>query len=744
VAGPRPTPTKRQVLDFIKESPTPVGKREIARAFGLRGSDKIALKSLIRELENEGLLDRGRKRRVRPAGALPPVLIIDVVDIDSDGEVLCKPARWEEKAPPPVIYLRQGKRRGPAPGKGDRVLANVLRAGKNTYTAEAIRVLGSGPKALLGIYEERGTSGAIRPTTRGRASEYAVAPDDRNGAVNGEVVAIEILSSGRGSARARVVERIGPINDPRTYSLIAIHSREIPTDFSPDSRAEAAAAGPIGLDDRTDLRDIPLVTIDGADARDFDDAIWAEPDKDGKGGWQIIVAIADVAAYIRPGEALDRDAYKRGTSVYFPDRVVPMLPEEISNGWCSLLPNEPRPCLAVRMTIDAEGNLRKHVFMRGLMRSAARLSYEQVQKAKDGFPDDTTGPLLDTVIEPLYGAYAALLNAREKRGTLDLDIPELSIVIGENGHVAQIEPRARLDSHKLIEEFMIAANVAAAESLESKGAPVMYRAHEAPSMEKLEGLRQSLAALDYKLVKGAVRPIHFSGILERAAGDGNSRIVNDLVLRSQSKAIYGPENPGHFGLALQRYCHFTSPIRRYPDLLVHRALIAAHQLGDDGLPPGDGERFDEMGETLSLAERRAEAAEREARERYVTAFLSDRIGAEFPGRISGVTRFGLFVTLDNIGADGLIPISTLPSDYYDHDEPLNRLVGRDSGQIFTLGESVTVSLSEANTDTGGLVFEMVTGGTKGTGIRSRRKGAPRRGNPGKKPSRRKKPGTSRR
>jgi ribonuclease R len=734
VSGPPASPTKRQILDFINESPTPVGKREIARAFGIRGGDRVALKALLKELQDEGLLDRGRKRQVRPAGTLPPVLIIDVVDITSDGDVLCRPSRWEEDSPPPAIYLRAGKRRTPAPGKGDRVLARVDRTGRNTYSAEAIRVLGSGPQTLLGIYEQRESGGIIRPTARGRASEYTVAADDRNDAQSGEVVAIEVLSRGRRALRARVIARIGPIDDPRTFSLIAIHSRDIPTEFSPDALAQAAAAGPVGPKGRTDLRDIPLVTIDGADARDYDDAVWAAPDEDGKGGWQIIVAIADVAAYVRPGDAIDRDAVSRGTSVYFPDRVVPMLPEEISNGWCSLLPGEDRGCLAVRMSIDAEGNLRKHVFTRGVMRSAARLTYDQVQKAKDGYPDDKTGPLMQTVIEPLYGAYRALLAAREKRGTLDLDLPELAVVLGEDGHVAQIEPRARHDSHKLIEEFMIAANVAAAESLEAKGAPVMYRVHEPPSMEKLEGLRHSLSALGYKLIKGAVRPIHFSGILARAAQEGNAKLVNDLVLRSQSKAVYGPENYGHFGLALARYCHFTSPIRRYPDLLVHRALIAAHRLGDGGLPEGSAEQFEDLGEKLSIAERRAESAEREARERYVTAFLSDKVGATFPGRISGVTRFGLFVTLDGIGADGLVPISTLPWDYYVYDDALNRLVGRDSGQVFSLGEAVTVALREANTDTGGLVFELKDGGSNAPRRKTGKKLSVR---PGRKPANKK-------
>jgi len=741
VTGNPPAPTKQQILDFIAESPGPIGKREIARAFGIRGGARIALKAVLKEMQNEGLLDRGARRRVRAAGALPPVAVIDVIEIDADGDVSCRPARWESESPPPVIYLRSGRQAIAAPSKGDRILARLKKVPGGGYDAEIIRVLGSGPRVMIGVYTRRGAHGVIRPTSRGRTPDYTVAAQHRAGARDGDVVMAEALPAARGlDNRAKIVERLGPIDDPATYSLIAIHSREIPVEFSPDAMAVAAAAGPMTLEGRTDLRDLALVTIDGADARDYDDAVWAQKDA---AGWRIIVAIADVAAYVRPGDALDRDAYEHGTSVYFPDRVVPMLPEAISNGWCSLLPGEDRPCLAVRLAIGSDGVLRGHEFIRATMRSAARLTYEQVQQARDGAPDADTAPLATRVIEPLYGAYKALLKAREARGTLDLDLPELAISLGQDGHVAAIAPRPRLDSHRLIEEFMIAANVAAAQSLEALGAPVMYRAHEAPAMDKLEALRQSLSGLGYKLVKGAVRPAHLSGILAQAVDQDNAHLVNQLILRSQSKAVYGPDNPGHFGLALSRYCHFTSPIRRYPDLLIHRALIAAHRLGGDGLPPDSGAKFTDMGLSLSQKERRAEAAEREARSRYMTAYLADRIGARFSGRISGVTRFGLFVTLDDIGADGLIPISTLPQDFYDHDDAQNRLVGRDTGQTFTLGEAVQITLYEANTNTGGLVFHLLDGGVRPARRARSKTGAVRR-TTGRKTHRKRKTGRPRR
>jgi ribonuclease R len=487
-------------------------------------------------------------------------------------------------------------------------------------------------------------------------------------------------------------------------------------EFSSAAIDEAEKAKPPTLGKRTDLRKIPLVTIDGPDARDFDDAVWAEPDDDRKneGGWHAIVAIADVAHYVRSGSVLDRTAQERGNSVYFPDRVIPMLPENLSNGLCSLRPDEERACMAAHLWIDADGTLIRWRFERGLMRSAARLTYDQVQRAHDGDTDDTTGPLLEPVIRPLYAVFDALLKARLKRGTLDLDLPERQVLLGEDGHIRAIVPRARLDSHKLIEELMIAANVAAAEVLHKSKLPAMRRIHEPPDLEALESLRQSLQSFGLTLTKGAVvKPSLFAGILKKAAGSDHAELVSDLILRSQMQAYYGPADVGHFGLALRRYCHFTSPIRRYSDILVHRALIDACKLGNDGLGDEDIDRFDHIAEHISSTERRTAQAERNALDRYTTAYLAEKVGSQFAARITGVTRYGLFVRLHETGADGLVPIRALPDDWYEHDEIRHCLVGRDSGLTFTLGEPVTVELADTDVATGSMTFTIVEGGKPG-------------------------------
>ena len=507
----------------------------------------------------------------------------------------------------------------------------------------------------------------------------------------------------------KITDVLGSLDDPKSVSLISLHENEIPSEFPPAALDQAKAAGPAPLGKRVDLRDLPLVTIDGADARDFDDAVFAEADPDREGGWHLVVAIADVSWYVRPGDALDRSAYERGNSVYFPDRVVPMLPHELSTGWCSLNPKEDRPCLVAHMWIDADGNLKRHRFERALMRSAARLTYEQVQAARDGQTDDTTDVLVKDVITPLYGAYEALARNRSARGVLDLDMAERRVMIDEVGQVTDIVLRARYDSHRLIEEFMITANVAAAETLEKKGLPCMYRVHDQPSPEKVQALGEGLATIGLNLAKGQVmQPQHFNQILKKAHGGPNDRMVQELVLRSQAQAEYSPENIGHFGLALRRYCHFTSPIRRYSDLLVHRALILAGKMGDGGLET-DHKDFAEMGQHLSMTEHRAAVAERSAVDRFTTQFLADRVGTIFQGRINGVTRFGLFVTLNDTGADGLIPIRSLPDDYYIHDEAHNRLRGRSSGKTYVMGETVDVLLVEARPLTGGMIFELMEG-----------------------------------
>jgi ribonuclease R len=707
-------PTREQILDFIRQSPTPVGKREIARAFQLKGGDKIPLKAMLKELAESGEIDRGRKRRVAAPGALPEVAVLVIEGPDPDGDLLARPVSWAGEEKPPRIEVAPERRGASALAAGDRILARLSRTGAESYSARVIRQLVGQPSRIIGILERHPDGGAwLRPTDRRVKAEYRIMPPHTDGAEPGELVALEVLHTHRtGHLQGRVAERLGRFGEPRTISLIAIAEQEIPTRFPEAALTDARNAGPLTLGQRADLRDMPLVTIDGEDARDFDDAVWAAEDDDPKnpGGWQVVVAIADVAHYVRSGSALDRAARERGNSVYFPDRVVPMLPEELSNGWCSLKPSEERGCLAVRMVFNAQGEKLSHRFYRGLMRSAARLTYNRVQAAIDGQPDELTAPLLDPVIKPLYGAFKALLAERERRGTLELDIPERRVVLDEQGHILKIAPRERLDSHKLIEEFMIAANVAAAETLELKRQPVMYRVHDQPDAAKVDALRESLKGLGLNLAKGQVlRPKMFTDLLVKVRGTTYAAMIHDLVLRTQAQANYSPHNLGHFGLALSRYAHFTSPIRRYSDLLVHRALIDAHRFGDDGLPKDAEANFESLGQHISSTERRAAAAERDAMDRYAAAFLADREGQIFKGRINGVTRFGLFVTLEESGASGLVPMGSLPDDWYDHDERAHALIGRRWGREYRLGEPVHLRLVEADPATGGLLLHIIEG-----------------------------------
>ena len=706
-------PTRDELLAFIKESATPVGKREIARAYGLKGDQRIELKQLLRDLRDQGDIAADRAKTFKDPQALTDITVLEIVKVDHDGHLLAMPRRHDEEkdGPAPRIEIDpHGSRGATAPAVGDRVLASLKRRGKNTYQARIIRRLGSGPKKILGLYEEpngHNGLGTVTPTDRKLRREFDVRPADKNGARPGDIVWIEEAGSEL-SRRAKVIERVGPMSDPRTVSLISIAANDIPVEFPEAAvqEAEDARAAPMG--DRLDLRKLPLVTIDGEDARDFDDAVFAEPDPDHPGGWRLLVAIADVAWYVRPDKPLDRAAYRRGTSVYFPDRVVPMLPEALSNNWCSLLPRQDRPVLVAEMWIDADGALKKHRFHRAMMHSAARLTYNRLQKARDGAPDDELAPLMDSVVKPLYGAFATLLAAREKRGALDLDLPERLVRLGDDGRIAEIGVRERLDSHKLIEEFMVLANVAAAQALEQRHMPCLYRVHDQPDAAKLEALREFLGTLGIAVPVGQrLRPADLNRVLHAIEGKPTARLVNETILRSQSQAVYSPNNLGHFGLALARYAHFTSPIRRFPDLIVHRALISAYGLGEGGLPQDDKSRFEEFGEHLSMCERRAVAAERSAMDRYVAAYMADHVGATFAGRVTSVTRFGLFVSLDGTGADGLIPIRSLGQEFFRHDEGRQMLVGERTGETYGLGDRLKVKLDQADTATGGLLFDVV-------------------------------------
>jgi ribonuclease R len=732
----RPLPSREELAAFIRERSGKVGTREIARAFGAKNADRAALNRMLRELAEAGQIDRQRKR-LHHAGALPPVVVADVTARDSDGELLARPTEWNEAAhgAPPVIHITTPRRARPGEvaGVGDRALIRIEQAGEEV-TGRVIKLIDRAKHRTLGIFRGlAGGGGRLVPIDKKQLGrELAIAPEATAGAVDGDLVAVEVVRHGRlGLQAGTVVERLGSLKTERAVSLIAIHAHDIPHTFSRALLEEADAARAATLAGREDWRNVPLVTIDPPDAKDHDDAVHAVADTDPKnpGGHVVSVAIADVAHYVRPGSALDREAVRRGNSVYFPDRVVPMLPERISNDLCSLRPNEDRAALAVRMVIGADGRKRSHTFHRVMMRSAAKLHYEQAQLAISGRTDDVTEPIVKTILEPLYAAYRTVARARDERGPLDLDIPERKIVLKSDGTVDRVIMPQRLESHRLIEEFMILANVAAAESCERASVPLIYRVHDEPTPEKLNALREFLATLDISLPKGGVlRPDGFNRILDRVKGRDIQRLVNEVVLRTQAQAEYSTENYGHFGLNLRRYAHFTSPIRRYADLVVHRALIRAGRLGADGLADGtEGATLAEIAANISATERRAMKAERETADRLIAHFLADRIGATFDGHISGVTRAGLFVELDETGADGFIPARTIGDEYFRFDEAGRAFVGR--SVTHRLGDPVTVQLVEAAPVAGALRFKLVAQDAGHDRAAQNRAGQPRQTRP---------------
>jgi ribonuclease R len=706
-------PSKADLLAWIAGHPGESDRRGIARAFGLKGGERVELKRLLRELEDEGALDR-RRRGSRKGADLPPVGVVVVTGLTPEGEPLARALDWAGAGEGPRI-LCLARRGDPALGPGDRVLARLARVDAEThdYEARTIRRIGERPRRILGVFRRTAEGGRIVPIDKGAAREWLVGPGATGGARDGELVEAELASAAPrlGLPRARVIDRLGDPLAPKSVSLIAIHEHAIPDAFPDDALAEAEAA-PAAVDPagREDLRAIPFVTIDPEDARDHDDAVWAGPDPDpgNPGGHVLWIGIADVAAYVRPGSALDREARRRGNSTYFPDRVVPMLPDRLSGDLCSLIEGADRPCIAVRIAIGPDGARRSHRFVRGLLRSAARLTYAEVQAAAEGRASARAAPLVQGVIAPLYAAHAALARARARRQPLDLDLPERCIRLSPEGRVVSVGFAERLAAHRLIEEFMVAANAAAAEELIARRSPLLFRVHEEPPPEKLEALRAVAEAAGFALAKGQVlTTAHLNRLLAEAARTDAAEIVHLATLRALPQAFYSPRNLGHFGLALPAYTHFTSPIRRYADLIVHRALIAAHGWGDDGLSAGDVERLEDTAERISEAERRSLAAERDTADRYLAAYLSDRVGAEFGGRITGVARFGAFVKLDGTGADGLIPVRSLGREAFHFDAASQTLRGAKSGIALALGQRVRVRLAEAVPVTGGLMFELV-------------------------------------
>ena len=742
-------PSKDEILKWIADNPGLSAKRDIAKAFGIKGAARIDLKRVLRELEDEGHLEK-RKKTYRDPDRLPPVSVLLVNEPDANGDLTAKPLEWQGEGEEPVVHLVL-RNADPALGAGDRILARLTLIDHGPdYEGRLIRRIGHNPKRILGIFRAGSEGGRLVPIDKGADLEWMVPAGATHGAKDGELVEAE--QSGpkarMGLPRARIVTRLGDPSAPKAVSLIAIHQHGIPDDFPDEVIEEADRAKPVGLKGREDLRDLPFVTIDPSDARDHDDACYAHADDDPKneGGHVLWVAIADVAHYVRHGSALDTEARKRGNSTYFPDRVVPMLPDRLSGDLCSLHEGVPRPCIAVRMRLDANGVKLGHTFHRGLMRSAASLAYEDVQEAMDGSPNDQCGPLMEDVIRPLYAAYAALKEARERRQPLDLDLPERKIVLSEEGEVLSVRFRDRLDAHKLIEEFMVLANVAAAETLIARKSPLLFRVHEEPPPEKMESLRDTASSAGFTLAKGQVlKTAHLNQLLNAAAGTDQAELINMSTLRSMTQAYYAPQNFGHFGLALANYAHFTSPIRRYSDLVVHRSLVAAHGWGDDGLTGEQITELESVAAHISETERRSMTAERDTTDRYLAAYLSERVGQEFDGRISGVARFGAFVRLDETGADGLIPMRNLGAEYFHFDREAATLMGADTGVVIQPGQRVTVKLAEAAPVTGGLMLELISHQgeqvSHGPGARGPRgRGRPAAGGPKRKLVRAKKKG----
>jgi ribonuclease R len=709
-------PTREDVLAFIEASDDPAGKREIARAFGLKGNEKIQLKALLKDMADEGLIDSAPGRAFHKMGGVPKVTVLRVADVDDSGRAFAVPERWEAEGEPPRLRVMERKGRGSALGVGDRILART-EEGKSGWLAHPMKKLLSGSELVLGVVHQEGASYWLRPVEKKERRELPIS--DLGEAQAGDLVLAE--KTGRPPRLAARVERVlGDPFAPRSFSLIAIHKLGIPHEFPQSVIEEAEQVAKRDLGARENLTHIPILAIDPADARDHDDAVWAAPDGDPKnaGGWTAIVAIADVSYYVRPGSALDKEARRRGNSVYFPDRVVPMLPETLSAEICSLKEGEDRAALACHLQIAKDGQLKSWRFTRARVRIRANIAYEDAQAAIDADEarvevssspcsmPEIESEILDA-LKPLWACWRALYAAREKRGPLELDLPERRVVLDEKGRILSVAPRERLDAHKLIEDYMIAANVAAAKALEAKKAPVMYRVHEPPSREKLVALKDYLKTFGVDFALGqVVRPSTFNRIIERVGEAEFRPQIMEQILRSQTQAYYSPVNQGHFGLALGSYGHFTSPIRRYADLVVHRALVRACKLGEGGLTDEEAAAMEVTGELISNLERRAMIAERETMDRYVAAFLSEKVGELLACRITGVQPFGFFATVERLGGDGLVPAATLGREYFRYDEASQTLIGEDSETTFALGQRLTLRLAEANPVSGGLRFEL--------------------------------------
>lgn len=702
-------PTKKQIQDWIKDNPKKSSKREIAKAFGIKGSMRVELKKVLKELTLSGEIDKNKKSFKNP-NQLPSVCILQMMASTSDGDLFARPVDWKGDEPEPIV-LMVFRASDPALAYGDRVLAKVsiVQDEQYQYEGRIIRVLKKTPKNTLGIYKETSEGGRILPIEKS-GREWSVKLSDALDAKDGELVEAEQIKGKRASGlyAARVINIVGDPSGPKAVSLIAIHQHGIPHQFPEDVLNESENSNFSVDAKREDLTKIPFVTIDPSDARDHDDAVYSHPDKDPSnvGGHVLWVAIADVAHFVKPGSALDKEARKRGNSTYFADRVVPMLPDRLSGDLCSIHEGIERPCLAVCITIDKSGKKLKQTFHRANIKSVASLNYEEVQKSVEGTVNEKVKPHFENVIKPLYECYFCLKKSKDFRQPLDLDLPERKVELFKNGRVKAVVLKERFDSHRLIEEFMILANVAAAEELSKARSEFLYRVHEEPTPEKLNALREVAQSAGFNLAKGQVlQTSHLNDLLTKSKQSDLSELISMTTLRSMSQAYYSRENFGHFGLALKKYAHFTSPIRRYSDLITHRALISSLGLGCDGLKEMDSEKLEGTAKHISDTERRSMVAERDTTDRYLASYLSEKVGNEFEGKISGVAKFGFFVRLNESGAEGIVPVRTLGTDFYYYDDRTNTLRGSETGLIIGLGQRATVRLKEVDPIAGGIAFD---------------------------------------
>lgn len=680
-------PSEDELIAFIENHEGTLSRRELARAFGLKDHQRAELRHLIKSLVQKGHLKNHRLGIERTP--LPKTLLVEIIDIDEKGRVLARPADPKLNGSIHVLEKEEYHHR-----VGDRMRVRIIdKLEDYTYTAHCLEVLSDQKTRITGVLVTNRQGAFIQPTERGWPPKIPVIKN-LTSAKNGAVV-LAMITDERRAFVATVETVLGDSHDPHILSLITIHNHQLPLEFHMDALEEAHKGTVPPVDGRVDVRDIPLVTIDGENARDFDDAVFAEPDAEHPGGWHLIVAIADVSHYVKLGSALDREAQNRGNSVYLPDRVIPMLPEALSNELCSLKPHVERACLGVHLWIDAQGRKRQHKFFRGLMRSQARLTYTLVQKAIDE-PQTWDASILPLdVVRNLYNAYACLKRAREYRGTLDIDVDEAEVQIDDAGQFTGVKLRPRFESHRIIEEFMIAANVAAAETLEQFKIGTIYRTHELPDPLKIEDLRAVLNHLKISFPKGTIdTPKALSKVLAQVKGTSLSRLVNKLVLRTQTRAVYSPDNHGHFGLNLPRYAHFTSPIRRYADLMVHHGLLTAMKLTNNA--PLARPQLERVARHITLREHQADQAERSLRERFIIHYLQKHVGARYRGIVDGVIKYGLFVELDQLPVSGFVPRELLSDDFYRFDARLNHLQGRKPQNLWQMGDLVEVEIIEAN------------------------------------------------